>query len=159
MITKKRIILTLTVVLMVFAMMPMAEGKAYASSGDPAMNLGTDVLDENVNTSTAQTVWYADKAWRVIGYDGKDGGAANKSGSKFCVACGSPIAIPDTAKKSAPAFAPIKEKEQAKEQVKEPVKEPVKQVQVSKYVEPNSVFAEGLPSWSLEPPQVLVRRH
>lgn len=86
-------------------------------------------------------------------------GAANKSGSKFCVACGSPIAIPDTAKKSAPAFAPIKEKEQAKEQVKEPVKEPVKQVQVSKYVEPNSVFAEGLPSWSLEPPQVLVRRH
>ena len=27
-----------------------------------------------------------------------------------------------------------------------------------KYVEPESVFAEGLPSWDIEPPQVVVRR-
>ena len=48
----------LMAVLMVFAMMPMAAGKAYAASGDPALNLGTDVLDENVNTSTAQITYY-----------------------------------------------------------------------------------------------------
>ena len=27
-----------------------------------------------------------------------------------------------------------------------------------KYIEPESVFAEGLPSWDIEPPQVVVRR-
>ena len=47
----------LMAVLMVFAMMPMAAGKAYAASGDPALNQGTDVLDENVNTSTAQITY------------------------------------------------------------------------------------------------------
>ena len=27
-----------------------------------------------------------------------------------------------------------------------------------KYVEPNNAFAQGLPEWSLEPPQVAIRR-
>ena len=88
MITKKRILPILVAMLMVFAMMPMSAGTAYASSGDPAMSLGTDVLDQNVNTSTAQKVWYADKTWRVIGYDGKDGGAASKSGAVTLLAAG-----------------------------------------------------------------------
>ena len=88
MIAKKRFLPMLMSILMVFAMMPMVAGTAYASSGDPAMSLGTDVLDQNVNTSTAQKVWYADKTWRVIGYDGKDGGAANKSGAVTLLAAG-----------------------------------------------------------------------
>ena len=45
---------------------------------------------------------------------------------------------------SAPAFATVAEEAA-----------PV----VEKYVEPVSVFAEGLPSWDIVPPQVMVRRH
>ena len=88
MIAKKRFLPILMSILMVFAMMPMSAGMAYAASGDPAMSLGTGVLEQNANTSTAQTVWYADKSWRVIGYDGKDGGAANKSGAVTLLAAG-----------------------------------------------------------------------
>ena len=76
---RKRLLSVLVAVLIVFSIMQISTGSTYAASGDPAMDLGTAVLDQNVNTSTAQTVWYADKAWRVIGYDGR--GAAGKSGA------------------------------------------------------------------------------
>ena len=69
MIAKKRVLPILVAVLMVFAMMPMTAGAVYAASGDPAMNLNTDVLDQNVSKKDAQTVWYGSSAWRVIGYD------------------------------------------------------------------------------------------
>jgi len=59
---------------------------AYASSGDPAMSLGTEVLGQDVNTSDSQKVWYADKTWRVIGYDGN--GAASESGTATLLAAG-----------------------------------------------------------------------
>ena len=36
-------------------------------------------LKMNLNTNTAQTVWYGDSRWRVIGYDGA--GAASESGT------------------------------------------------------------------------------
>lgn len=60
------------------------------------------------------------------------------------------------------AFSEIKPTE-AFAEIKEP--EVVPEIKVQKveqpkvtYVEPESVFAQGLPSWSIEPPQVVVRR-
>ncbi len=41
----------------------------------------------------------------------------------------------------------------------ESMKEPKTSIKVTKYVEPNNVFAQGLPEWSIEPPQIMVRRH
>lgn len=70
-------------------------------------------------------------------------GTNNKSDSKFCISCGAEITVPHEEQNNTPAFEPAKES-------------PVKAV---KYVEPNNVFAQGLPSWSIEPPQVMVRRH
>lgn len=69
-------------------------------------------------------------------------GTSNKSDSKFCISCGAEIAVPREAQNNAPAFAPAKEA-------------PAK---AGKYVEPNNTFAQGLPDWSIEPPQVMVRR-
>lgn len=69
-------------------------------------------------------------------------GAINKSDNKFCISCGADITVPQEAQNNAPAFEPAKE-------------EPAKTI---KYVEPNNVFAQGLPNWSIEPPQVMVRR-
>lgn len=69
-------------------------------------------------------------------------GTNNKSDSKFCISCGAEITVPQKAQNSAPAFAPAQEA-------------PAKAV---KYVEPNNVFAQGLPNWSIEPPQVMIRR-
>ena len=68
-------------------------------------------------------------------------GANNKADSKFCISCGEEIVVPKA--DNTPAFAPAKET-------------PAK---VAKYVEPSSAFAEGLHAWSIEPPQVMVRRH
>lgn len=70
-------------------------------------------------------------------------GTNNQSDSKFCVSCGAEITISKEAQNSTPTFADAKETA----------------VKGAKYVEPNNVFAQGLPSWSIEPPQVMVRRH
>ncbi len=60
-----------------------------------------------------------------------------------------PVFTPAEDKKdAAPAFAP----EEKKEAVANPV------VTEVKYVAPEDAFAKGLPSWSVEPPQVMVRR-
>lgn len=66
-------------------------------------------------------------------------GAANKPESTNCVSCGSAMAASAS---SAPAFAPVNEA----------------QAPATKYVEPTSVFADGLPAWDIVPPQVMVRR-
>lgn len=71
-------------------------------------------------------------------------GASNKADSKFCISCGAEIVVPKV--EDAPAFAPAQEA-------------PAAPVKAAKYVEPQSAFAEGLPAWSIEPPQVMVRRH
>ncbi|MCD7754802.1 MAG: zinc ribbon domain-containing protein [Firmicutes bacterium] len=70
-------------------------------------------------------------------------GTANKPGSKTCVSCGADIVVAETS--AAPAFAAVAETEQMQT--------------ASKYVEPTSVFADGLPDWDIVPPQVMVRRH
>ena len=72
-------------------------------------------------------------------------GMINESDSKFCISCGAELSIPQTPQANAPAFEQVKEKETP--------------AQVSQYIEPNNIFAEGLPEWSIEPPQVMVRRH
>ena len=68
-------------------------------------------------------------------------GANNKADSKFCISCGEEIVVPKA--DNTPAFAPAQETP----------------AQVANYVEPRGAFAEGLPAWSSEPPQVMVRRH
>ena len=56
-----------------------ANALSSAADGDlPAMGMGMSVLGNKVNTADAQTVYMADKAWRVIGYDGT--GAASAPG-------------------------------------------------------------------------------
>ena len=60
----------------------------------------------------------------------------------------------DEKKEVAPAFTPVNEVKAEEPEVKAP--EAVKPV--NNYVEPESVFAQGLPEWSVEPPQVVVRR-
>lgn len=72
-------------------------------------------------------------------------GASNKADSKYCISCGVEITAPQTAANNTPAF--------------EPAKEAVAAAKAARYVEPDNVFAQGLPEWNIEPPQVMVRRH
>lgn len=72
-------------------------------------------------------------------------GAANRADGKFCLSCGAELSAPQSKQASEPAFKQVKKAEDS--------------AKTSRYVEPNTVFAEGLPEWSLEPPQVMVRRH
>lgn len=58
-------------------------------------------------------------------------GTVNEAGSNFCSTCGTVLEW------SAPKVQPKT---------------------IEKYIEPESVFAKGLPAWSIEPPQVVVRR-
>ncbi len=71
-------------------------------------------------------------------------GTPNKSDSKFCISCGKELSDVGSNDNSA-AFSSVESNEESKTPVK--------------YVEPVNVFAEGLPEWSVEPPQVVVRRH
>ncbi len=95
-------------------------------------------------------------------------GSANKPEAKFCVTCGSAMAAPKAAdntpafgpatdKSNTPAFAPASAPAD-NNAAAAPAFAPAPAAPVSTYVEPASVFAEGLPEWSLEPPQVMVRR-
>lgn len=79
----------------------------------------------------------------------------NKMDSKFCIGCGKKLNEEKSKVDAEVAFAPISEELETKP-VKEIEEMPVKKN--FKYVEPESVFAQGLPSWNIEPPQVMVRR-
>lgn len=70
--------------------------------------------------------------------------AKNEASAKFCFACGQSM-VQAESNTQAPVFTPAK-----------PVVEAAPKAVV--YEEPESAFATGLPSWSLEPPQVVVRR-
>ncbi len=72
-------------------------------------------------------------------------GSANKSDSKFCISCGIKLSVDKNSQASSSDFVQVNEK-----------KAPVNTFE---YVEPNTVFAKGLPEWSVEPPQIMVRRH
>lgn len=60
------------------------------------------------------------------------------------------------AENNAPAFAPAESTAEPKTDA--PAFEPAAPAKTVKYKEAPSAFAEGLPEWSLEPPQVMVRR-
>lgn len=90
----------------------------------------------------------------------------NKANGKFCIGCGEKLeAIPAAPVENKTPFATIDDDKKETVVVEEkaveaPVAAPVEKV-VEKtvvYVEPESVFAQGLPEWSVEPPQVVVRR-
>lgn len=71
-------------------------------------------------------------------------GTANKDNAKHCVSCGAKISESERSQIDSPSFEQIKGQETPKK--------------TFQYVEPNTIFAEGLPEWSIEPPQVMVRR-
>lgn len=75
-------------------------------------------------------------------------GTQNAPDSKFCISCGSELA-------SSPA-APVENAASAFQTVVEDSSHP--EGNVGKYKEPESIFADGLPSWDIVPPQVMVRR-
>ncbi len=85
-------------------------------------------------------------------------GTTNTADSKFCTTCGTALSSAEESD-TAPAFASIDEAADVKEEAVEAAA-PEKAVtkKESPYVEPKSVFAQGLPEWNLEPPQVAVRR-
>ena len=72
-------------------------------------------------------------------------GTNNKADSKFCASCGAELAAPQDYTENTLSFEPAKESPTGTKAVK--------------YVEPSTVFAQGLPEWSIEQPPVLVRRH
>lgn len=69
--------------------------------------------------------------------------AANKPEYKFCIICGAEMTPVSGGSEKKPAF---KQSVDTSSQEK------------SKYEEPETVFAKGLPDWSIEPPLVMVRR-
>ena len=76
-------------------------------------------------------------------------GSGNKPEARFCTTCGADIS------KSAATPEVLKENTDKKKENK-PVE--IQQNTVGENTEPISVFAEGLPEWSLEPPQIMIRR-
>ena len=98
-------------------------------------------------------------------------GNSNTADSKFCVFCGEKFVSSDKEGVSAPAFGSVNETEPAKEsapafgavaETEAPANEAIpvqaQPAKVERYVEPSNVFAQGLPEWNIEPPQVMVRR-
>lgn len=71
-------------------------------------------------------------------------GAANSPGASSCSVCGSQIAV-NTSSDNTPAFTPVSANTSGGSNS-------------VRYDEHAAVFADGLPSWDIVPPQVMVRR-
>ena len=88
---KKRILSILLCLCMAACMLPTVAFAAGAEN-DKAIQLGTNALNENVNTEAAPTVYFGQDhgnnpaAWRVIGYDGS--GVAGAQGDMTLLAAG-----------------------------------------------------------------------
>ncbi len=85
-------------------------------------------------------------------------GATNKPESSFCETCGAKLSAPAASENSAPAFASVNPQPARQAAPQPAAPKPEQPAPVKKYVEPSAAFAEGLPEWSIEPPQVVVRR-
>ncbi len=72
-------------------------------------------------------------------------GAMNEAESIYCMSCGSPI------KQDTDVVSEQDDLKVNEYTIEKKEKEIV-------YEEPNNIFAEGLPSWSIEPPHLVVRR-
>lgn len=73
-------------------------------------------------------------------------GSTNESGAAHCDICGAALHTPLFGSSSAPAFASIEKNGSNSAQ------------ENSVYAQSDSVFADGLPSWDVVPPQILVSR-
>ena len=86
---KKRILSILLCLCMAACMLPTV---AFAAGTGKAIQLGTNALNENVNTATAPIVYFGQDhgdnpgAWRVIGYDGS--GVTSAQGDMTLLAAG-----------------------------------------------------------------------
>lgn len=86
---KKRILSILLCLCMAACMLPTA---AFAADTGKAIQLGTNALNENVNTAAAPTVYFGQNhendsgAWRMIGYDGN--GVTSAQGDMTLLAAG-----------------------------------------------------------------------
>ena len=103
-------------------------------------------------------------------------GAQNSTDNAFCTTCGSKLSIPvvnegaaevvseafPTAEgpevKVEPAFQPATEEPEVKAEPAFQPAESKSHAPVVKYEVPPSAFAEGLPPWSVEPPNAFVKR-
>ncbi len=103
---------------------------------------------------------------------------ANKKGFRFCTVCGNKLDEAESTKSSdpvtpQPAAAPAQSKAAGQQPAAPPIRKdppiqskPVRkkmafnfaEPEVEEYKEPVSVFAQGLPSWDVVPPQIMVRR-
>ena len=96
---KKRILSILLTLCMTLCLTPISVfAEEVGAEGSAAIQLGTEVLNKNVNTATAPTVYFGQNhdnnpaAWRVIGYDGS--GVASSHGDITMLAAGAMGVIP-----------------------------------------------------------------
>ena len=96
---KKRILSILLTLCMMLCLTPISVfAEEVGAEGSAAIQLGTEVLNKNVNTATAPTVYFGQNhdnnpaAWRVIGYDGS--GVASSHGDITMLAAGAMGVIP-----------------------------------------------------------------
>lgn len=91
----------------------------------------------------------------------------NEADAKFCASCGTPMIRKSEAAQAAPAFVPLKKVKMAQETQGSPTSAPAEEKKEDMAFEPlkkvqkeevRSAFADGLPEWTIEPPQILVRR-
>ena len=90
---KKRILSILLTLCMMLCLTPISVfAEEVEAWGSAAIQLGTEVLNKNVNTATAPTVYFGQNhdnnpaAWRVIGYDGS--GVTSAQGDITLLAAG-----------------------------------------------------------------------
>ena len=96
---KKRILSILLTLCMTLCLTPISVfAEEVGAEGSAAIQLGTEVLNKNVNTATAPTVYFGQNhdnnpaAWRVIGYDGS--GVASSHGDITLLAESTMVVIP-----------------------------------------------------------------
>ena len=96
---KKRILSILLTLCMMLCLTPISVfAEEVGAEGSAAIQLGTEVLNKNVNTATAPTVYFGQNhennpaAWRVIGYDGN--GVTSSQGDITLLAAGAMGVIP-----------------------------------------------------------------
>ena len=86
---KKRFLSLLLVICLVAGLMPTT---VFAANSGKAIQLGTDALNESINSTNAATVYFGQNdtdqpgAWRVIGYNGN--GVASAQGDRTLLAAG-----------------------------------------------------------------------
>ena len=96
---KKRILSILLTLCMMLCLTPISVfAEEVGAEGSAAIQLGAEVLNKNVNTATAPTVYFGQNhdnnpaAWRVIGYDGN--GVTSSQGDITLLAAGAMGVIP-----------------------------------------------------------------